>query len=185
MNITTYSTLLSIASLLLGAATLASIIGYFLSPSIRTKLGQASYDTLLSAIGLLSGFSILGALVYQFIYLAPTCSLCWWQRIFIFPIALIVGIALYTRSKTDHLITGALALIGLFFASYHYYGHFQKYVLGNPFLIPCSTSALEPSCSESPIIIFGFVTIPLMGVFALSAMIWLSYLAHQKAKTTV
>lgn len=185
MSLEQYSTVLSVMSLGLALVTTISIFGYFLSPIIRRRLEGIPYSAWMGLICLLSGFSILGTLIYQFTYLTPVCSLCWWQRIFMFPLALIAAIALYTRSRTYHLITGSMAAIGLLFASYHYYGHFQKYVIGNPFLLPCSTSLLEPSCSESPIILFGFMTIPLFGVIAFSAIIWLSYLAHQKAKSTI
>lgn len=183
MDINQYSTILAVLSVLLATAVIVSIAGYFLSSTIRKRLEGIPYSAWMSLICLLSGFSILGTMTYQFTYLAPVCSLCWWQRIFMFPLALIAAIALYTRSKTDHLITGSMAAIGLLFASYHYYGHFQKYVIGNPFLLPCSTSALEPSCSESPMIIFGFMTIPLFGVIAFIAIIWFSFLAHKKSQT--
>ncbi|MDP2838228.1 MAG: disulfide bond formation protein B [Candidatus Moranbacteria bacterium] len=166
----------------MGAVTLLSLVGYLVSPRIRERLGQVPYDVWMKLIGLFSGFSILGALVYQYLYLSPVCPLCWWQRIFIFPIAIVAAVSVATRTQTNHFITGIMGTLGLLFASYHYYGHFQKYVLGNPFLIPCSTSALEPSCSESPIIIFDFITIPFMGMLALSAIVWLSYLAYQKSQ---
>lgn len=185
MDIIQYSTVLAAGSLLLGAAVFLSIAGFFFSSTLREKLSRITYTVWILLIGGLSTTSVVGTLIYQFIYLTPVCSLCWWQRIFMFPLVLITAAALYSRSKTNHLITSSMAAIGLLFASYHYYGHFQKYVVGNPFLLPCSTSLLEPSCSESPIILFGFMTIPLFGVIAFSAIIWLSYLAHQKAKTTV
>ncbi|MFZ3031628.1 MAG: disulfide bond formation protein B [Candidatus Moraniibacteriota bacterium] len=183
MDIIQYSTVLAAGSLLLAAATFLSVVGFFFSPRLREKLNRITYTTWMTLIGGLSAASVIGTLIYQFTYLTPVCSLCWWQRIFMFPLTLIAAIALYTRSRTDHLITGSMAALGLLFASYHYYGHFQKYVIGNPFLLPCSTSALEPSCSESPIILFGFMTIPLFGVIAFSAIIWLSYLAHRKSQT--
>ena len=183
MSITAYSIVLSVMSLGLAGVTILSILGYFFSEEAKERLKAVPYGAWMGLIGLLAGFSIVGALIYQYEYLTLTCSLCWWQRIFIFPIALVASVALYTRSKTEHLTTALLAVFGLIFALYHYSGHFQKFVLGNSYIIPCSSSALEPSCSESPIVIFGFITIPLMGIIALVAILWLSYLAHQKAKS--
>ncbi len=182
MNLEQYSTVLSVLVLLLGAATILSILGAFYSQSLRTKLSAISYTCLLQAIALLATIATLGALTYQYIYLTPVCVLCWWQRIFIFPIEIIIAVTLWTKTKMNHLIVGLMAAIGLPIAAYHYYGHYQKYVAGNPFLLPCSTNPLESSCSNSPIVTFGFITIPFMALVVFVAILWLTYLAHQKSK---
>lgn len=182
MNIETYSVILSISGVFLGLATALSIFGYYFSPSIREKLSRVSYFTWIKLLGALAGFATLGALTYQFVYVAPVCPLCWWQRIFMFPIVIIAIVSLWVRAKGNHLIVGIMATLGGLFAAYQYYGHYQKYVLGNPFLIPCSTNLLEPSCSESPIVTFSFVTIPLMALVVFVALFWISYLAHQKLR---
>lgn len=182
MNLEQYSTVLSVLVLLLGAATILSMLGAFYSQSLRTKLSTISYTCLLQAIALLATIATLGALTYQYIYLTPVCVLCWWQRIFIFPIEIIIAVTLWTKTKMNHLIVGLMAAIGLPIAAYHYYGHYQKYVAGNPFLLPCSTNPLESSCSNSPIVTFGFITIPFMALVVFVAILSLTYLAHQKSK---
>lgn len=182
MNLEQYSTVLSVLVLLLGAATILSILGAFYSQSLRTKLSAISYTCLLQAIALLATIATLGALTYQYIYLTPVCVLCWWQRIFMFPIEIIIAVTLWTKTKMNHLIVGLMAAIGLPIAAYHYYGHYQKYVAGNPFLLPCSTNPLESSCSNSPIVTFGFITIPFMALVVFVAILFLTYLAHQKSK---
>ncbi len=180
MSLATYSVVLSTLVLLLGAATLLSVLGYYSSPVIRAKLTAVSYITWIKLLGLFAGLATLGSLTYQFVYATPVCPLCWWQRIFMFPLEIIILVSLYTRTKGNHLITGILASIGLPIAAYHYYGHYQKYVVGNPFLLPCSTNPLEPSCSNSPIVTFDFITIPFMALIVFATIIWLSYLAHKK-----
>ncbi len=182
MSLSAYSTLLSTLILGLGLATFLSIIGYFFVPYIRARLRAVSYTCSLQLIGAIATLATLGALTYQFLYLLPVCPLCWWQRIFMFPVEIIVLVSLWVKSRTNHLITGIMAAIGLPIAAYHYYGHYQKYVMGNPFFLPCSTNPLEPSCSNSPIVTYGFITIPFMALIAFAAILWLSYLAHQKSK---
>lgn len=182
MNLELYSTVLSVLVLLLGAVTLLSILSYAFSPLTRAKLTTVAYTTWLKLIGVLAALATAGALTYQYAYGLPVCHLCWWQRIFMFPIELIVLVSLWTKTKTNHLLIALMTAIGLPIALYHYYGHYQKYVVGNPFLLPCSTNPLEPSCSNSPVMTFGFVTIPLMAALVFGALLWLSYLAYKKSK---
>lgn len=185
MNLEQYSTVLSVLVLLLGAATVLSMLGAFYSRALREKLFAISYTSLLQITALLATIATLGALTYQYVYLTPVCVLCWWQRIFMFPIEIIIAVTLWTKTRMNHLIVGLLAAIGLPIAAYHYYGHYQKYVAGNPFLLPCSTNPLEPSCTLSPIVTFGFITIPLMAVIVFVAILSLTYLAHRKSKELV
>jgi len=127
MSLTAYSTVLSVLILLLGAATVLSMLGYFVSPKIREKLIAITDITWLKLIGVFATIATLGALTYQYVYSLPVCPLCWWQRIFMFPLEIIIAVTLYTRAKGNHLITGIMAVIASLFATYHYYGHYQKY----------------------------------------------------------
>lgn len=182
MNLESYSTVLSVLVLLLGATTILSILSYFFSPTTRAFVSRVSYTTWLQCIAFFATLATLGAVTYQYVYLTPVCVLCWWQRIFMFPLEIIILITLWTKAKMNHLIVGLMAAIGLPISAYHYYGHYQKYVAGNPFLLPCSTNPLEPSCSNSPIVTFGFITIPFMALVVFSAILWLVYLTHQKSR---
>lgn len=182
MSLEQYSVVLSVLVLLLGAATFLSILSYYFSPTTRILLSKVPYTTWLKLIALFSTIATLGALTYQYVYVTPVCVLCWWQRIFMFPLEIIVAVSLWTKTKTNHLIVALMAAIGLPIALYHYYGHYQKYVAGNPFLLPCSTNPLEPSCSTSPIVTFGFMTIPLMAAIVFVAILWLTHLAYKKSQ---
>lgn len=183
MGIALYSTILSVLILLLGIATVVSVVGYIISPAIRRRVKIISYDTWLKLIGFFATIATLGSLTYQLVYAAPVCSLCWWQRIFMFPIEIVIIVSLWTKAKTNHYITAVMACIGIVFSAKHYYAHFQKYVAGNPFFIPCSVAPGEPSCSNAPIVSFGFITIPFMAFITFLAIIWLSYLAYQKSRS--
>lgn len=182
MNLELYSTVLSVLVLLLGATTLLTVISYTFSPATRARLSLVAYTTWLKLIALLATLATAGALTYQYVYGLPVCHLCWWQRIFMFPIEIIMLVSLWTKTKTNHLIVAIMTAIGLPIALYHYYGHYQKYVAGNPFLLPCSTNPLESSCSNSPVMTFGFITIPLMAAIVFAALLFLSYLAHKKSQ---
>lgn len=182
MDINQYSLVLSVLILLLGATTILSIIGYFFVPKMRAHITAFSYTKLLGLIGILATIATLGALVYQFVYLTPVCLDCWWQRIFMFPLEIIVLVSLFTRNKLNHILIGVMASCGILLSAHHYSKHFDRYVMGNAALAPCSPTPGEPLCGLAPTLTFGFITIPFMALIAFAAILWLSYLAHQKSK---
>ncbi len=185
MDINRYSLVLSVLILILGATTFLSLISYFFVPKIRERIVALSYTTLLEIIGILATIATLGALTYQFIYLTPVCLDCWWQRIFMFPLEIIVLVSLLTKNKLNHILIGVMASCGILLSAHHYGEHFKRYVLGNPELAPCSPTPGEPLCGLAPTLTFGFITIPFMAFVVFATIIWLSYLAHQKSKESL
>ncbi len=181
MTLDQFSVLVSIGLFAIWGALVASLALYVLVPSVRRFILAQRYEHYLAAIGLLSLGSIAGAFVYQLAYLTPVCELCWWQRIFLFPIVIVAGVALWRRAREAHITAAILATFGLFYSCYHYYYHFQGLVLGNVLSLPCSSGGLLPACTESPILTFGFVTIPFMGILVFSSMLILAFFAQKKA----
>jgi len=182
MSIEQYSVLLSTSVMLLATAVVLSSLGYFYFDSVKAKLLGFTYFTYLKIIACIATLATLGALTYQFAFDVPVCSLCWAQRIFMFPLEIIIIVTLFYKSRINHVVTGTLAVIGLFFSSYHYYTHVQKYVLktAETLPVPCTTSTFTESCLHSPILTFGFITIPFMALVAFVAIIWLSFLASKR-----
>src|SRR3712207_5461298 len=90
----------------------------------------------------------------------PPCALCWYQRVAVYPLILIIGTCIVTRDGRMKYYALPLWLAGLAVSVYHnliYYGVIPEA------LTPCSQGA---SCAERQIEWFGFVTIPLMGLAA-------------------
>ncbi len=184
MSLEHYSLLLSIGLLTLTTVVLSLVFMVVFSPSYREKIMQVDYVRWLLLIGSIAILATMASLTYQFIYKTPVCELCWWQRIFLYPIEVIAAVAIWKKTKEAHITVAILAAIGLFFASYHYYYHFQAFVLGNKFTLPCSYGGLLPACTDSPILVFGFITIPFMAVLTFIVMLSLAWLAHQKLANT-
>src|SRR3989344_5301181 len=96
-----------------------------ISPSAQV-LSKKNFQTyLLPIVFLVSAAATLGSLYFSEILKLPPCVLCWYQRIFMYPIAFISGIALYRKGKSWAWYVLPLALIGLAVAIYHnllYYG---------------------------------------------------------------
>lgn len=185
MTIDQYSVLVSLGLFAIAGALVAALILYAIAPSVRTFVKRQRYETYIALLALLSLGSIIGAFVYQLMYLTPVCELCWWQRIFLFPISIIGAVAFWYRTREAHVTIAIMALFGLFYSSYHYYYHFQGLVLGNTLALPCSSGGLLPACTESPILTFGFITIPFMGILVFSSMLILAFFAHKKARSEV
>lgn len=173
-----YSTILSLGVLGILVLTLISFFGFIFSKRIREKFGKIPYFTYLKIIGAIAILSTTFAMIYQLYFDLDVCILCWWQRIFIFPIDIVILVSIWKRIRGNHIITWILAFIGLFFASYHYYYHFMGHVMWYAVSMPCEVGWLLPACtSHEWVLIFWFITIPFMSVWVLLAMTWLSFLA--------
>ena len=176
-----YSTILSLGVLGILGVTIGTIFGFIFSKKIRGILEKIPYFTYLKIIGSIAILSTTFAMIYQLYFELDVCILCWWQRIFIFPIDIVILVSLWKKIRGNHIITWILACIGLFFAWYHYYYHFMGHVMGYAVSMPCEVGWLLPACtSHEGVLIFGFITIPFMSVCVLLSMVWLSFLASKK-----
>ena len=185
MNIDQYSVLLTVAVMALLGVTFISICAYAFVPRARERMLSVDYFTYLKLVGTVATISTIGALVYQFHYLTPVCAYCWWQRIFMFPIDIIILSSLFQRIEKNEVTVMVLAGIGAVFAAIHSYVHVQVAVLGNLLTLPCSSVGIIPSCTETPVLVWGLFTIPMMALGAFVSIIWLSYLAYRvRTKST-
>ena len=99
------------------------------------------------------------SLVYSDIIGFVPCELCWIQRIFLYPQVIILGLALWKKTKDSEIYCSALSLIGGVIALYHFYG--QSF---NPSALPACDALGEASCAARYFVEFGYVTIPLMSL---------------------
>ena len=109
--------------------------------------------------------STLGALFIGEVMGMTPCVLCWYQRIFMFPIAIILGIACFTDDCRGAVYALALALGGLAMAGYH-----TLLVAG---LIPkawapCSAGV---SCADQKLEIINGIQIPWLSLAAFMALV--------------
>jgi len=182
MNIDQFSNLLSAGLLVIAGITLVSFFAFLFVKQARNALLSIPYATYLKTIGLLAVTSTVMVLIYQFYYLTPVCAYCWWQRIFMFPIDIVALTALWYQTKHSEVTIAILAAFGVFFAGYHYYYHYQVIVLDNPLSMPCSSIGIVPSCTESPVLVFGFITIPWMALVVFTTILWLCFLARKVSR---
>ena len=120
--------------------------------------------TLLLLTWLLATTATLGALFIGEVMGMTPCVLCWYQRIFMFPIAIILGIACFTDDCRGAVYALALALGGLAMAGYH-----TLLVAGliPKAWVPCSAGV---SCADQKLEILNGVQIPWLSLAAFTAL---------------
>ena len=95
----------------------------------------------------------------------PPCTLCWYQRICLYPLTVVIAVGIAFRDTRLNAYALPFAVAGLGFAVYHnliYYGVIPEA------LSPCSEGV---SCSTRQIEWLGFITIPLMALVGFLAIL--------------
>ncbi|HKX84955.1 MAG TPA: disulfide oxidoreductase, partial [Pyrinomonadaceae bacterium] len=106
----------------------------------------------------ISLLAVVGSLFFSEIMQLPPCVLCWYQRIAMYPLVLIIGTGIILRDVRMKSYALPLCLLGLAVSIYHnllYYGAIPTE------LAPCTEGV---PCNAVQIEWFGFITIPLMGL---------------------
>lgn len=89
------------------------------------------------------------------------CNLCWYQRILMFPLALILAIALYRNDMGIWRYGIALSGLGLLVATFH---SFQYFGLLPETIKPCMSEG--PSCSGVGMTLWGVLPLPVLAALA-------------------
>ena len=103
----------------------------------------------------------LGSLFYSEIVGYQPCRLCWWQRIFMYPQAVLLGIAWLKKDQGIVLYSVALSSLGALIAGYNY-----LLQIGLAPAISCSAAGYSISCSQRFVMQFGYITISMMALTA-------------------
>lgn len=125
---------------------------------MRQILRQVPAKTFLYVAWGVSLVATISSLYFSEYLHLPPCVLCWWQRIFMYPLVLILAVGLIRQDR--HVVWNVLPLAGLgtLVAFYHnllYYGLLPEAAA------PCSTGV---SCTTRLIDWFGFISIPLLSL---------------------
>ncbi|GGA21958.1 disulfide oxidoreductase [Psychrobacillus lasiicapitis] len=88
------------------------------------------------------------------------CTLCWYQRILMYPLVLFLGIAFYRNDREIYTYILPISIIGIVMSSYHY--ALQKI----PSMHEFSSCTSGVPCTGQYINWFGFVTIPFLALIA-------------------
>jgi disulfide bond formation protein DsbB len=112
--------------------------------------------------------SSLGSLYYSEVANFEPCNLCWYQRIAMYPLAVILGIAAATRDRLVRRYAYPLAGIGAVIAGYNYLlHHFPS--------LETAACGSRVSCTSPYVWRLGFVSLPLMamaGFLVILVLLW-------------
>lgn len=126
--------------------------------------GAGGREVLAYAAWVVALLATAGSLFFSEVMGLPPCALCWYQRVAMYPLVLIIATGIVARDARMRAYALPLCLVGLAVSVYHnllYYGVVPET------LAPCSEGA---SCRERQIEWLGFITIPLMGLASFAAV---------------
>jgi disulfide bond formation protein DsbB len=121
----------------------------------------------------LSFVSSLFPLVYSEIINFLPCYLCWWQRIFMFPLFFIFGVAIWHKDRK--IVKYVLPLMSAGFLISAYQNFF--YYFGEGSSLPCDASGV--SCYQRLVSEFGgYISIPMLALTSFFTLITIVLVAH-------
>ncbi len=118
--------------------------------------------------------STLGSLFLSNYLKLPPCDLCWYQRVLMFPLVVVLGVGFLLKDKNIHFYSLPLVIIGGLIAGYH---NLLYYKWISTELIPCTGGV---SCTERQLDLFGFLSIPMMSLISFIILAVLLILNYKK-----
>lgn len=113
--------------------------------------------------------AMFGSLFYSQVLGLVPCEMCWFQRIFLYPLTFIIGVAVFRRKGAVFEFVLPLCVIGSLFSLYHYGLQFTSIF----------TSNCVSTCGQKLFAYFGYMTIPMMALTASVTIAVLLYLDHK------
>lgn len=125
--------------------------------------GRIKLNSFLKEQGLYISFSIsliavLGSLYFSEVMEYPPCTFCWYQRILMYPLVVILGIAAVRKDLKQSIYVMPLAAMGMIMSGYHYLTQkvdFLSETADTCGLIPCNVQYINW---------LGFITIPFLAL---------------------
>lgn len=163
----------------LGAGIIFVFSIYFLISTWSKKTKKTIFTKFLIKkanllIFLASFVAVFGSLIYSELFGFEPCTLCWWQRIFIYPIMFISFVALIKKENSAFQYINPLAFIALLFSLYHNYiliSASESYICNPDTFGSCSTRFVE---------VFAFIDIPFMALSIVLFILSISFVANRK-----
>lgn len=175
MTVDQVSMFLSLLALIAGVGTL--LVLWALTPKgAGLRLWLVPQARTLALV--VAATSMAGSLYFSQVAHYTPCLLCWWQRIAMYPLVVVLGVGLWRRISDLVWLVLPLSLAGLATSVYHY----QLQV----FPEQGSSCAPGASCAFRWVESFGFISIPFMagcGFAVISALMILDSKFSQVKET--
>ena len=129
------------------------------------------------ACWLVASIATLGSLYFSEVMEIQPCVLCWYQRIFMYPLVVIFLVGMFPLDRNVFRYAMPIAVAGWGFSVYHYFVY-KGFIPEN--LQPCSQGV---SCSEIKLELLGFITIPMLSILSFSAIIAVLIIFNRRTKS--
>lgn len=156
----TINFIFALGTALLQIATVAMLAVYFL----RARYAWCAAATaFIGRHAMLAGMYFSVAVVASSLFYSEVlgylpCGLCWLQRVFLYPQAVLFGVAVWKRENVIADYSIALSSSSAVIALYHQYLQW-----GGSGLLPCPAVQLAADCSQRSFLELGYITFPLIG----------------------
>lgn len=118
----------------------------------------------------------LGSLYFSEVKGFIPCEMCWYQRILMYPLSVILGIAAFHGEHSVRKYALPLSILGIFVSAFHY---MEQKIPGFAAIKPCAQGV---PCDIAYINWLGFMTIPflaLIGFILITALLLMARPAEQ------
>ncbi|KSU62738.1 2-oxoglutarate dehydrogenase [[Bacillus] enclensis] len=128
------------------------------------------------AAWLVSIIATLGSLYFSEVKGFIPCELCWYQRIFMYPLTLILGVATFKNDAALKQIVLPMSITGGIISVFHY---MEQKIPGFGGIKPCASGV---PCNSEYINWLGFITIPFLAMtaFTLITIVTLCWTNNKK-----
>ena len=161
MSVHVMSRFFALLALMLNLATVALLVLRFAGPA---DLRRTIRSIALPLAALVAVTAMLGSLYYSDVAHFTPCRLCWFQRIFMYPLAFVLVSGAVRRARDVHWYALPLAFVGAPISIYHY-------LIQNVPSLESSACSIDAPCSSAWVWQFGFVSIPYMALSGFLAIL--------------
>ena len=160
MEVSIANQILSLLTILSQIISIVLVIA-FLFPAKTKKIKQYFKKKAIYLAFLVSLTATLGSLYYSEIARFVPCTLCWYQRIFMYPQTFLFLTSIYKKTNDIYKYSLVLSFVGGIVALYHYLSQ-----IGVTNTSGCPVIGYSISCSQKFVLQYGYITIPLMAFSA-------------------
>ena len=123
---------------------------------------------------IISLFASLSSLIYSEVIGFLPCYLCWYQRVFLFPLPFIFGVAIWHKERK--IVKYVLPLLSVWFII-SVYQNLIYYFKPDASSLPCDASGI--SCYQQLVSVFGgYISIPMLSLTTYLALLTIVLVAH-------
>jgi disulfide bond formation protein DsbB len=175
----TMETLTSVLAIVTAVGAVLVVVARLLAARVpmAADLGARVVALRLPLTLVVAGGSMLGSLYFSEVENYIPCRLCWFQRVAMYPIALVALVALFRRDHAARFYMVPMAAVGAAISTYHYL--IEWGVLNDSE----SCGLFGPACADIWFREFGFVTLAFMALAGFVGIIVFNTVSFESVQT--